>query len=169
MNDKRSQIVLAIFVLVPYVLVSWAYMALADGGTKEFWSAFGALVAARTFFSLIETVGSVLSWRLYGKKLTVEKFLLFLRTNNFPKREYAHDDFLNYLARIDDGPQYPGSVKYAAKEIHSLLATYESIGILIGARVHAASEVALNAFSPRSEAPISGAPLPKYDSPKSST
>lgn len=157
MNDTRSHIILAIFAFVPYTLVSWAYMALADGGTKEFWSAFGALIAARTFFSLIETFGSILSWRLYGKKLTVEKFLLFLRTNNFPKREYTHDDFLNYLARIDDGPQYPGSVKSAAKEMHSLLATYESIGILLGARMHAASEVALNAYSPRSEAPIFGA------------
>ena len=157
MNDTRSRIIFALFAFVPYILVSWAYMALANGSSREFWSAFGVLIGARFFFSVIETFGSVLSWRLYGKKLTVSKFLLLLQSNNFPKREYAHDDFLNYLARIDDGPQYPMSIKTAAKEIYSLLSTYESIGILPGARMHAASEAALDAYSPKSEAPVIGA------------
>jgi hypothetical protein len=157
MNDARSYIILAIFTLVPYTLVSSAYMALSDGGAKEFWGAFGVLIAIRTFFSLIETLGGVLSWHLYGKKLTVEKFLQFLRTNNFPEREYEHDSFLNYLARIDDGAEYPSSVKAAAKQMHLLLETYESIGILLGARMNAASEVALDIYSPRSRAPVLGA------------
>ena|SRR5665647_1041225 len=158
MNDTRSRIILALFAFVPYMLVSWAYMTLSEGNTRDFWGAFGVLIGARFFFGVIETIGSVISWRLYGKKLTMDKFLLILRTNNFPKREYAHDDFLCYLARIDDGPQYPTSIKTAAKEIYSLLLTYESIGILPGARMHAASDAALDVFSPKSEAPIWGSP-----------
>jgi hypothetical protein len=158
MNDTRSRIVLAMYSLVPYALVSWAYMALVDRSTTEFWSAFGVLIAARTFFSIIEGLGGILSWRLYGKQVTVQKFLHFLRSNDFPKREYAHDDFLNYLARIEDEPEYSTSAKAAAKEIHVLLAAYESTGILVGARMHAASDAALDLYSPKSIAPIFGAP-----------
>lgn len=158
MNDTRSRIIFLLFAFVPYTLVSWAYMALANGSSREFWSALGVLISARFFFSIIETFGSLLSWQLYGKKLTVRKVLFLLQFNNFPKREYAHDDFLNYLARIDDGAQYPTSIKTAAKEIYYLLSTYENIGILLGARMHAASEAALDAYSPKSEAPVIGAP-----------
>lgn len=147
---------MSLFGFVPYFLVSWGYMALVDGGADQFWSAFGVLVAARLFFSFIETLGSVLSWRLYGKKLMVSKFYEFLRMNSFPKRKYAHDDFLNYLARIDDGP-YPASVKTAAKEIYFVLSTFESMGILLGMRIHSATEAALDAYSPKSEAPTFGA------------
>jgi hypothetical protein len=155
MNDTRSRIIISLFAFVPYLLVSWGYMALVDGGASQFWSAFGVLVAARLFFSVIETLGSVLSWRLYGKKLMVNKFHEFLRANNFPKRTYAHDDFLNYLARIEDGP-FPPSVKASAKEIYFLLSTFESMGILLGMRMHSATEAALDAYSPKSEAPVFG-------------
>jgi hypothetical protein len=157
MNDTRSRITFALFAFVPYILVSWAYMAIVSGNSREFWSAFGVLIGARFFFSVIETIGSILSWRLYGKKLMTRKFLFLLQSNNFPKREYEHDDFSNYLARIDDGLQYSMSIKTAAKDIYSLLSTYESIGILLGARMHAASEAALDAYSPKSEAPVFGA------------
>lgn len=156
MNDTRSRIIMSLFSFVPYLLVSWAYMALVDGGASQIWTAFGVLVAVRLFFSVIETLGSVLSWRLYGKQVMVNKFLQLLRVNNFPKRHYAHDDLLNYLARIEDGP-YPTSLKASAKEIELLLSTFESMGILLGMRMYSASEAALDAYSPKSEAPIFGA------------
>ena len=97
MNDAGSRTIMALFAFVPYLLVSWAYMALVNGGGNQFWAAFGVLLAARLFFCIIETLGSILSWRLFGKRLMINKFLELLRANNFPKREYAHDDFLNYL------------------------------------------------------------------------
>ncbi|HUO43335.1 MAG TPA: hypothetical protein VMT94_00290 [Burkholderiales bacterium] len=156
MNDARARIIMGLFAFVPYFMVSWAYMALVDGGARQFWSAFGVLAAVRLFFSLIETLGSVLSWRLYGRKFTVNKFLGLLRANNFPKREHAHDDFLNYLARIEDGP-YSQSVKGCVKEIYFILSTFESMGILLGMRMHSATEAALDAYSPRSQAPDFGA------------
>lgn len=157
MKDARANIVIALFSFVPYLLVSWAYMALADGGSKQFWGAFGVLIAVRLFFSVIETLGSILSWRLYGKKLMVNKFLGLLRENNYPKREYQHDDFLDYLVRIECGP-YTDSVKKSAKEIYFLLSTFENMGILLGMRMHGASEAALETYSPKAEAPIWGAP-----------
>ena len=157
MKDARAYIIIALFSFVPYLLVSWAYMALVDGGSEQFWTAFGVLIAVRLFFSVIETLGSVISWRLYGKKLMVNKFLGLLRANNFPKREYQHDDFLGSLARIEDGP-YGDSVKTSAKEIYFLLSTFESMGILLGMRMHAASEAALETYSPKAEAPIWGVP-----------
>lgn len=157
MNDTRSRIIMVLFAFVPYLLASWGYMVLVDGTSREFWSALGLLVAVRLFFNLIETLGGVLSWRLYGKKYMVDKFLEFLRTSNFPKREYAHDDFLNYLARIQDGLQYAASLKASAKEIYFLLSTFESMGILLGVRMHSASEAALEVHSPRDKAPTFGA------------
>jgi hypothetical protein len=157
MKNARVSTIIALFSFVPYLLVSWAYMALANGGSKQFWGAFGVLIVIRLFFSVIETLGSTLSWHLYGKKLMVDKFLGLLQENNFPKREYQHDDFLGYMARIEDGP-YANSVKTSAKEIYLLLSTYESMGSLLGMRMHAASEAALEIYSPKAEAPIWGAP-----------
>lgn len=156
MKDTHANIMIALFSVVPYLLVSWAYMEFANGGTKEFWTAFGVLIAVRLFFSVIETLGSIVSWRIFGKKLMVDKLLRLLRENNFPKREYRHDNFMGYLSRVEGGP-YAESVKTSAKEIYFLLATYESMGILLGMRMHAASEAALEAYSPKAEAAIWGA------------
>jgi hypothetical protein len=157
MKDARANIIIALFSFVPYLLVSWAYMEAVDGESKQFWGAFGVLIAVRLFFSVIEMLGGILSWRLYGKKLMVNKFLGLLRANNFPKREYQHDNFLAYLGRIEDG-SYADSVKTTAKEIYFLLSVFEDMGILLGMRMHSASEAALETYSPKAEAPIWGAP-----------
>lgn len=156
MNDTRSRLIMSLFAFVPYLLVSWAYMAHVNGDSSDFWKSLGLLVAVRFFFSVIETLGTVISWRLYGKRFMVNKFVEFLRTNNFPKRKYAHDDLLNYLARIEDEPTSPASVKASAKEIHFLLSTFESMGILLGMRMHSASDAALDSYSPKTKAPIYG-------------
>jgi hypothetical protein len=153
MKDVRAGIIIALFSVIPYLLVSWTYMEFAGGGSKQFWGAFGVLIAVRLFFGVIETLGSILSWRLYGKKLMINRFLGLLRANNFPKREYQHDDFSAYLARIEDG-EYADSTKTCAKEIGFLLSTFESMETLQGMRIHAASEAALEAYSPKSEAHI---------------
>ncbi len=153
MKVLRASIIIALFSLMPYLLVSWAYTEFTGGGSKQFWGAFWVLIAVRLFFGVIETLGGILSWRFYGKKLMINKFLGLLRANNFPKREYQHDDFSAYLARIEDRG-YADSTKTCAKEIGFLLSTFESMGTLQGMRIHAASEAALEAYSPKSEAPI---------------
>ncbi|MEW5943720.1 MAG: hypothetical protein AB1710_07705 [Pseudomonadota bacterium] len=153
MTDTRSQIIMASFAWVPYVLVSWGYARLSDG---SFWSALGVLLAIRLFFSVIETLGSVFAWRLYGRRKMIERNLAMLRANNFPKRQYAHDDFLNYLSRIEDDETCPQQLKMAAKQWEQALAFFESSGILLGMRMHAAADAALDIYSPKHEAPIVG-------------
>lgn len=177
MNNTRSLIITILFSFVPYVLVSWGYAELTHGDSKEFWSALGVLLLARLFFSIIETLGSVLSWRLYGKKIMVNMFVELLRVHNFPKREYAHDNLSAYLYRImeerpppspwdfviadagvgDDEAEYPASLKTAAREMSQVLEASQSFdGILAGVRMHSAAEAALDIYSHRSEAPIFG-------------
>lgn len=152
MNKTKPQLIIVGFSLVPYLLVSWGYAELTDGRTETFWTAFGVLVGFRLFFSVIETLGSVLSWRLYGRKLMVQKMLEALRTNTFPKRFYSHDDILGYLARIEDSEEVSSSVKSAAKQLEFMLVTFENLGILAGARMYSATEAALEVYSPRGAA-----------------
>ena len=96
MNDTRCQIVSALFALVPYILVSWTYMALANGSTREFWGAFGVLVGTRVFFGVIETFGSVITWRLYGKKLMVSN-----RSHPL-KKDRQPNDLYELVAELSD-------------------------------------------------------------------
>ncbi|HQR19491.1 MAG TPA: hypothetical protein PKV98_01405 [Burkholderiaceae bacterium] len=153
MYDTRSQIIMAVFAWIPYVLVSWGYAKLTGG---SFWPALGVLVVVRLFFSAIETLGSVLAWRIYGRKAVVERNLSLLRASNFPKRQNAHDDFLSYLGRIESDETSSQQLKAAAKQWEQVLAFFESSGILLGVRMHAAADAALDVYSPKNEAPLLG-------------
>ena len=152
---NNPQIIMSLFAWVPYVLVSWGYSKLTH---DSFWLALGVLLVIRIFFSIIETLGSVLTWRLYGRAKMVEINLSTLRNNNFPKRQYAHDDFGSYLSRIENDYEknYPEQLKAVARQWDQTLVQSESFGILLGMRMHAAAEEALNIYSPKAEAPIFG-------------
>jgi len=156
MNGTRSNITMGLFSFVPYLFVAWGCMAFVNGKASEFWTALGALVAIRLFFSIIETLGSGLSWRLCGKKILVDKALRFLRENNFPKREHAHDDSLAYFGRIEDGGKYDASIRTLAKEMTFVMTICEHTGILAGMRMYSAADAALDMYSPKSESPIFG-------------
>lgn len=157
MNDTRSRMIVALFAFVPYAVVAWGYMALTNGRVNDFWAALGVLLALRLFFSVIETLGGVLTWHLHSKRVVVEKNLEFLRAHGFPKRTYSHEDFLSYLVRIEDDPEQSTSLRAAAKEMHSVLATCEGMGILLGMRMHSAGEAAFEVHSPKAQAPAYGA------------
>jgi hypothetical protein len=60
----------------------------------------------------------------------VKEAVAFLRTNGFPARQDAHDNFLTYLARIQDDPQYPAALRESAKEMEPTLALIEQVGII---------------------------------------
>lgn len=152
-SQTNPFLVTAAFAFVPYALVAWGYTELADGNCEMFWTAFGVLLGARLFFSIIESLGGILWWRLYGKKNTVQKVLEMLRVNRFPLREYKHDDISNYIARIKGNDEILPPVKIAAYQLEFLLATSEDRGILEGARIFSAAEIALDAYSPKSLAP----------------
>jgi hypothetical protein len=157
MNDTKARLIAAGFAWVPYLAVSWGYSALTDGTAKMFWYALGALLAARLFFSIIETLGSVLTWRVYGRRIAINRFLTFLRDNKFPQRKFAHDDIGNYLARIEDNYSADTAlVKAAASELRRSLATFESMGFLVSMRMYSAIDDALELYSPKEKAPVFG-------------
>lgn len=151
-NATVNATIVFAFSMVPYLLVSWGYTAFTDGDAKTFWTALGILLGARLFFSLIEAFGHILLWHLYGKGVAVKRAVEFLRANKFPMREYEHDDFANYLCRIQEFDEYPQSVKSSAKEIERELALLEKITVWPATRMWSAWDVALNIYAPRERA-----------------
>lgn len=143
---------ISIFAAIPYVLVTWGYTKLTDGDANAFWVALGVLLGIRLFFYTIETLGDVLSWRLYRRRIAVDNALTFFRANGYPPREYEHDDLGNYLARIQDDPHYLQPLRNSAVELERTLTFIEGLGILVGARTWAAFEAALDSYAPRSKA-----------------
>lgn len=134
------------FAWIPYVILSWGYAQIMDG---NFWKVLGVLIAVRLFFSVIETIGSIFSWRLYGKKKIVELNVNFLRNNNFPNRVLEHDDFLSYLIGIENNEEYSLQLKILATNWKHLLLFFENTGILMGVRMNAAADEALDLYSPK--------------------
>jgi hypothetical protein len=150
-NFKRAERVRMIaggLSLAVYAAFAWLNAQIFD---LQFWKVFGGLVAIRAFFSLIEGVATFLNWRLAGRPAAVQGFLAVLPANDFPPRENAHDDFLGYLARLDSDYQPKPDYPRAAKELYTLLASTEAQGILVGMRMHAASDAALDIYSPKSK------------------
>lgn len=145
-------VVLTVFAAIPYALVTWGYTKLTNGDGETFCIALGVLLGIRLFFYSIETLGDVLSWRIYRRKIAVDNALMFFRSNGFPPRRFSHDDLSNYLARIEDDPQWPETLRKSAVDIYRYLAMIEQLGILVGARTWAVWEEALDIFAPRSEA-----------------
>lgn len=134
---------------VPYLLVAWGYVALSGGGLGTFWTALASLIGARLFFAVIEFLGGVLVWRLWGRKVMVDKIFRWLSAGQFPMRYYEHDDFLNYLERVRQDHASSVELKYAARAIEGFLEVAEGSGVLVGMRAHSASEIALERYSPR--------------------
>jgi hypothetical protein len=132
--------------LAVYAAVAWLAAQILN---LQFWKAFGVLLAARAFFTLIEGVATFLNWRFAGRPAAVKGFLAVLRANNFPPRESTQDDFLGYIARLDSDYQPKPDYRRAAKELYTLLASTEAQGILAGMRMHAASDAALDLYSPK--------------------
>ena len=130
------------------------YSQWVHGDNSELWSAFFVLLLVRLFFSIIETLGSVLTWRMYGKGAMVLKNLELLHENNFHKRENAHDDLIAYLGRIEHEPEYSPELRAAARQWTAMLLAYEQVGMLLGWRMHAAGDAALKIYSSRSDAPF---------------
>ncbi len=153
MRVAKSRVILLFFSMVPYLLVSWGYTTLTDGDTKAFWTAMGCLLGARLFFGLIETLGDVLMFHLYGKKFAVERVVKILRAHEFPMREYEHDDFSAYLCRIyDNFANYPQSLKSTAREIEGGLIMLESVAVWPSARLWSACDAALDIYAPKERA-----------------
>jgi hypothetical protein len=146
MDQSASSGILLALSLIPYAAVSWAYAAFVDGGWPDFWKCFGLLSVVRVFFSVIEGMGGILVWRIYGRRVAVAHWLKYFRENKFPPKEYASDDFGNYRARLMSVYKRPVDVPFLASEIDSWLASCEQRGILLGMRMNAAVEEAFRRY-----------------------
>jgi hypothetical protein len=74
MNEQISTFIVFGISLIPYAALSWGYSAFTDGGWPGFWRGFGVLIAVRAFFSLVEGIGGIPVWRLYGRTVAVFPF-----------------------------------------------------------------------------------------------
>lgn len=148
-SQLASGLAASVVSLAVYAGVSWLGATLFG---LQFWYVVIGLVAASAFFGIVGMLMGILYWRLWGRRKAVEFIVQILRANNFPPREHGHDNFTSYLARIEEGP-YPDAIHRAAKELYAALGAWEDRGVLLGARMHAASELALELYSPRARAP----------------
>jgi hypothetical protein len=150
-RNFKTQFIGNLIASAPYLLVIWGVVALVP--SVSFWEALVLLIGGRFTIGLVETLGLILSWQIYGREKAVIDFVAVLHHNKFPGRYCKGDDFLNYLARIENDDTVGAEVRQSAREMGSLLGMYESVGILQGARMHNVSERALEAYSPRATAP----------------
>ena len=154
MNDTKIGLIKVGVSMVPYLLIALACAEFTDERAKTFWLALGSLIAARQFFAFIECVSGIIVWRVYGREFIVSNFLRVLRENKFPLRYYQHDDFLNYLSRVSDDCASSQALRFEVKAMEAMLLMWENSGFLVGARMHAATEIALERYSPRRSAPV---------------
>ena len=142
MTQAKHALVMFAFSMLPYTLVAWGYAELTDGRSTSFWTALGVLVGVRLFFSIIEGLGKILLWRLYGRKHVVGIAMNLFKANGFPQRKYEHDTLLAYLSRIKGDPENPSRLRQSAVQVEQTLVIMEELGILVGARMHSAYEAA---------------------------
>lgn len=154
-RGEKTQIIGGAIAFVPYLVLAWGVTKLDEA--LSFWIALGVLVGIRAFFGIVETVGRVLAWRLHGRGKAIEGILEILRANQFPKRKFRDDDFLDYLAGVENDDTVRPELRSTAREMHSLIAVSETVGMLAGWRTLSASEAALELYSPKAQAPEFGA------------
>ena len=135
-TKAHQDLIVSAFTLIPYLLVAWGFTALTDGEASTFWKALLALIIVRTFFALIEALGGVLKWRLWGRNVLVGQALNWFTSRQFPQRKYAHDYMGNYLARIESDPEQPPALHMAATELNRMFLAYEEFGILVDNRFY---------------------------------
>jgi hypothetical protein len=150
--EEKAGMLFGAIGLLPYFTVAWAVSAWTDGGWVAFGTTLGILFVARAFFSAVEGFTAFLQWRLREREIAVANLLRSLRVNGFPQRYYKHDDFSTYICRVRDDFTVSEAIKWEAKIMETMIAMFENSGILAGARWHAASEAALEAYSPKAQA-----------------
>jgi len=138
---------------IPYLLVTWGISEVFE---VKFWVVLAWLVGARLFFTVIEFAGSILIWRLVGKRDMTARLLSHLVANKMPRRYYSHEDYSSYLDRVKTDEATTRDVKEAARQAELMATLFEGHGIFAGLRLDSAMEAALEQYSPRAAAPASG-------------
>jgi hypothetical protein len=146
MNEQISALIVLAISLIPYAALSWGYSTFSNAGWPSFWRAFGVLVAVRAFFSIIEGIGGILVWRLYGRRIAVSQWAGYFRDNHFPPKQYFDDDFGNYCARLTTNYQRPTDLAPVVHELQTILLSYERRGMVLGMRMNDAVETAFEQY-----------------------
>lgn len=171
MLDSRGYILNWLCSLIPYTIATWVLTKLI-GENANFWMLFGIMLLVRLGFTIMETLGGTLAWRLFNKKAMVTKIVNFLHSRSFPPRRYAFDDFETYLFRLDKFGSYPPKLNtfgqfipdetpiYYPQELISEARHFEeqlidasALGFLVESRTNLACNLALDIYAPRALAP----------------
>jgi len=129
-------------------LVAYGIVKVVPTYQFGFWPVLGAIVAARLCFGLLDVIGGVISWHMVGRRVAVANWLARLRANQFPPREYANDDASTFFMRIHENNRLPEVMRFTAREAEVLLESSASQGRFVEARMNAAADAALEAYSP---------------------
>jgi len=132
---------------VPYCLLAYAFSRLLND--TSFWEALGWLVAVRCFFSIVELIGSILAWRLHGRKVAVTAFTSALRAVNMPPRYDTYGDIDEYLNDVIADQSQPTDLRIAAGGILGSLQATRQRGMVVTVRMQNAWDLALEAYSPK--------------------
>ena len=93
MNMRHTVLIGSVLSLLPYPLLAWAYAALTnDGGWIAFWAALRALIAARVLFAVLEWIGGLFAWHLYGKKLMIARLVAAFEQPKAPLQSLEKED-----------------------------------------------------------------------------
>lgn len=149
-STERSQAIGSLIASIPYALIAWGYTKF--DASVSFWIALGVLLGVRLMFAIVELLGSVLAWRLHGRTIAVNNALRLFRENQFPPRQYRHDDLSSYLFRIKGDGNIGPELRRTAKEFEAVLEIFDNMGILTGWRMRSAAEAALDIYAPRAYA-----------------
>lgn len=150
MFDNVGRIIGAGVSLGVYVLLAFGYASLTDGRTNTFWYSLLVLGAFGLLFMTVNAIGASVAWRLHSKHRIVGEMIEMLRKNSFPMREYATDNFANYLARLEDNTDYPMELRKVVDQIEKSRLMAEEAGMLNGFRYERAWEAAFDEYAPKS-------------------
>lgn len=138
-----------------FTLVAWLINRYVGNG-YNFSQIFNFSLSVWIGFGVINTIGDELEWRIQSKKKTVDNFVRFFKTNNFPQRIYSHDGLETYLSRINNdylipAEYFPAELVAKARSVEEDLWS-EPLGMLFRVRVLYACELALDIYAPKSNA-----------------
>ncbi len=152
MFDNVGRIIAAGVSLGIYVLLALGYASLTDGHTNTFWYSLLVLGAFGLLFVIVNAIGTSVAWWLHSKHRIVGEMIEMLRKNSFPMREYATDNFANYLARLEGNTGYPVELRKVVDQIEKSRLMAEEAGMLNGFRYERAWDAAFEEYAPKAQA-----------------
>jgi hypothetical protein len=132
---------------IPYLMLAWAASELLDN--TGFWEALGWLLGLRLFFGIVEMIGGILSWRVYGKRVSTGFFVQALREGGFPPRYDVYADADEYFDQVIADETQSLDTKVACGAFMGSIKAYRGVGLLPGLRIGSAWEAALEIHSPK--------------------